>query len=119
MKARKETKDFIEKYLSKGTVGKGDGLYRMMKESKGTNKLLVACRIRRMNYSDFLETRYWKLVSLQVKSDAHWRCSSCGGHSGLVAHHLGYEHHGYEMYHIRDIQCLCRACHERLHGIRA
>lgn len=119
MKAGEETKNFIENYLSKGAIRKGDGLYKMVAESTGVNKPFIASRLRRMNYSDFLKTRYWKLVSLQVKSDAHWCCSSCGSHSELVVHHPSYELHGYEMYHISGLQCLCRECHERLHGLRA
>ena len=117
--AKKKTESFIETYIVPGRVGKGDGLYRMVSDSRGTNKKQIADAILKLDYSDFLKTKYWHLVALQVKNNAGWRCSSCGRHSGLVAHHPYYDLHGYEMFHIKDLQCLCRECHERLHGLRA
>ena len=91
----------------------------MVTESKGADKAKVASTIRKMDYAEFMKTRYWQLVALQVKHDAGWRCAQCGSKHSLVAHHDGYRHHGYEMYHSHDLECLCQKCHERLHGLRA
>jgi len=120
-KARRKSKTdtFIDKYIIQGETGKGYGLYKMVAESKGADKAMVALAIRKMDYDDFMKTRYWRLVAQQVKHDAGWRCQLCGSKHGLVAHHDGYRHHGYEMYHLHDLECLCQECHERLHGIRA
>lgn len=117
--AKKKTESFIETYIVPGRVGKGDGLYRMVSDSRGTNKKQIADAILKLDYSDFLKTKYWHLVALQVKNDAGWRCRLCGSRSGLVAHHDGYSRHGYEMYHVAELQCLCQSCHERVHGLRA
>lgn len=119
---RKVTNDktdcFIKKYLTPGEAEKGFGLYKMVAESKGTDKSKIATAIRRMPYREFLHTRYWNLVALQVKHDAGCRCEKCGGRSGLVVHHPDYHWLGYDMYHADSLQCLCRNCHEQVHGLR-
>ncbi len=116
--ANDQTDSFIKKYLAPGEVEKGFGLYRMVAESRGTDKNKIAGTIRSMKYEDFLHTRYWNLVSLQVKHDAGCRCEKCGGRHGLVVHHPDYKWLGFDMYHTDSLQCLCRDCHERLHGLR-
>ncbi len=116
--AKDQTDSFIQKYLCPGDVEKGFGLFKMVAESKGTNKYKIATAIRRMPYADFLHTRYWNLVALQVKHDAGCRCEKCGQRNGLVVHHPNYRWLGYDMYHIDSLQCLCRGCHERLHGLK-
>lgn len=109
---------FSTKYLVAGETGKGYGLYRMLAESRGVNMRQVARMIRKMDYSEFLATRYWKLVVQQVQHDAGWRCKKCGRRDHLVVHHPDYRMHGYEMYHADELQCLCSYCHDRIHGIR-
>lgn len=116
--AHDQTDLFVEKYLTPGNVEKGFGLYKMVAESKGTDKNKIAMAIRRMPYDDFLHTRYWNLVALQVKHDAGCRCSICGRGGELVVHHPDYKWLGYEMYHTDSLQCLCRDCHEDIHGLR-
>lgn len=71
-----------------------------------------------MDYRDFLNTLYWRGVSLLVKERAGNRCELCGATRNLVTHHLHYLNHGDEIHHPEDLQCLCKDCHERLHGIR-
>lgn len=116
--ANDKTDFFIKKYLTPGEAKKGFGLYKMVAESKGTDKGKIATVIRRMPYREFLHTRYWNLVALQVKHDAGCRCEKCGGRSGLVVHHPDYHWLGYDMYHADSLQCLCRNCHEQVHGLR-
>ena len=113
-----KTVNFRKKYLVPGETGKGYGFYSMMYESRGVNKGMIGGLIRSMLYEDYLHTRYWKLVSLQVKHDAGWKCERCGGKWGLVVHHRDYRLLGYDMFHLDSLQCLCRECHEKLHGIR-
>ena len=118
-KAANEVTDlFMKKYLIPGEVEKGFGLFKMVAESKGTDKNKIATAIRRMPYRDYLHTRYWNLVALQVKHDAGCRCEKCGHGGELVVHHPDYRWLGYDMYHIDALQCLCRDCHERLHGLK-
>lgn len=115
MTKAQNTANFINKYLITEDIGKGFGLYRMMAESKGINQREVALKIRRMEYKDFLRTRYWQLVSLQAKHDAGWKCETCGRRYNLEAHHLDYTKHGYEMYHVDQLKCLCDRCHHQIH----
>lgn len=111
------TTQFCGKYLIPGGTGRGYGLYRMVADSRGTDKKMIYGRIRRMSYSEFLQTRYWNVTAQQVKHDAGWKCSVCGSRQDLVVHHSDYRHHGAEMYHTNELQCLCRQCHERLHNL--
>lgn len=115
----KKTEKFISKYLGQDTAGKGEDLFDMIAESKGANKMIIARVIRQMDYEEFLSTPYWHLVARQVKRSAHWQCQECGSHTNLVAHHVHYRLHGYEMYRVKELRCLCQACHERHHGLRA
>lgn len=118
---RKEVKEktecFARKYLVKGDVRKGVGLYKMVKESAGIDHKAIAKEIRNMPYEEYLYSLYWQLVSVQVKHDAGCRCASCGRKGNLVVHHPSYRYLGYDMYHLADLQCLCRKCHEEIHGI--
>lgn len=115
-----KTDKFISKYLTPGDIGRGFGLYRMVSESAGTDHKRIAGTILQMNYKDYLHTRYWQLVSLQVKHDAGYQCQCCGRNNHLVVHHPYYRSVlGYDMYHIDKLECLCRDCHERIHGIKA
>ncbi|MBQ1809319.1 MAG: hypothetical protein IIZ87_07405, partial [Selenomonas sp.] len=82
--------------MEEGGTGKGFGLYKMVAESKGADKAKIASVIRKMDYDDFMKTRYWQLVAQQVKHDAGWRCEDCGSRHGLVAHHDDYKRHGFE-----------------------
>ena len=112
------TRAFIDKYLVPGGTGKGFGCFRMVADSRGTDWRSIIGKIRRMEYHDFLATRYWNLIALQVKSDSGWRCAKCGRRSGLVVHHMDYACLGTELFHLEKLVCLCRECHEELHGLR-
>ena len=113
-----KTIKFKNTYLAEEEIGKGYGLYKMIADAQGVNKADVARTIRKMPYDHFLRTRYWQLVALQVKSDAGWTCELCGRKNKLVAHHVGYRIHGFEMFRHNELQCLCQDCHENLHGIK-
>ena len=115
MTTKQRTDEFCGKYLTPGSTGTGYGLYRMVADSRGTDKKRIYGRIRRMSYTDFLQTRYWNVTAQQVKHDAGWKCSVCGSKRGLVVHHPDYSHHGAEMYHTDALQCLCRHCHDLIH----
>ncbi len=77
----------------------------------------VADHIRKMEYNDFLKTVYWKGISIFVKDRAGKACEICGATKKLATHHLNYLNHGDEIHHTEDLQCLCKECHEKAHGI--
>ena len=111
-----KTENFRKKYLVPGKAGKGYWLYGMIADARGADIKSLAADIRRMPYDQFMSTRYWRLVSIQVKQEAHWCCQQCGRHShDLEVHHEGYNHHGYEMFRYKELRCLCPECHERKH----
>lgn len=72
-------------------------------------------RIRRMEYSQFLKTPYWQLVTWLVVVAAGEKCRLCEHTQRLVAHHRTYRIHGREHRHLDDLTCLCRGCHHRHH----
>ena len=75
----------------------------------------AADKLRKLDYSEFLKTPYWKTVGEAVKSRAGWRCENCGETRNLQVHHKTYEHHGDEIHHLQDLVCLCRECHAKVH----
>ena len=77
----------------------------------------VAEYIRKMDYKDFLKTTYWKGISIFVKERAGKACELCGATKKLATHHLHYLNHGDEIHHTEDLQCLCKDCHQKTHGI--
>ena len=117
MDASFQTDRFINKYLVERALGRGDYFFGMMADSRGTDKRALARAIRRMQYNKFLNTPYWQLSALQTKRESGWRCACCGARRNLVVHHDDYKRHGYEMYHTAELKCLCKTCHESLHGI--
>ena len=66
-------------------------------------------------YSDFLRTRYWKIVARYVKRRANGKCEKCGSTEKLRVHHKTYENHGDEARHLDDLVCLCGECHGKEH----
>lgn len=82
----------------------------------GLDYAAIAMKIQKMSYADFLRTTYWRGIAFSVKRRAKYACEICGTKDDLVAHHKTYEHHGDEIHHLDDIQCLCRSCHEKVHA---
>ena len=76
----------------------------------------VEAFIKSMEYRDFLNTLYWKIVAAYVKYKAKFKCQVCGKSGVLNVHHRNYEHHGTEVYHTEDLVCLCDECHNLYHG---
>ena len=113
-----KTQAFIDKYLSTEPIEEGMTFYGMRADSRGTKQFMVAMLIWTIDYrEDFLKTRYWKLVDWQVKHDAHWRCSVTGRRGRLEVHHPDYNSiHGFEMFHIDKLVCLCHEEHQKLHA---
>lgn len=112
-----KTKFFFDTYLAEAGKSKSNSLFKMIADSKGTRQTEIARTIRRMPYKEFMQTKYWRLVAIQVKRDAGWRCSLCGCKSNLVVHHTDYKTHGYEMYRFKKLQCVCQKCHKRIHEL--
>lgn len=72
-------------------------------------------RIKYMDYQDFLSTRYWKACTQEIRRRSKYKCKMCKGNHKLRVHHKNYENHGCEHLHLRDLQCLCESCHDKVH----
>lgn len=94
-------------------VGIGD---RMSEISILTSKYReeIATKIKLMSYHDFLQTPYWKAISVFMKITDK-KCEICGSKFDLYTHHKTYENHGYEILHLKDLQVVCGVCHSRIH----
>ena len=69
-----------------------------------------------LKYFYFLRTSYWLIISQEIKRRADWKCS-CGCRENLQVHHTdeGNIHHG-EEHLLKGLVCLCKTCHQGLHG---
>ncbi len=75
----------------------------------------VSVHIRNMDYSNFLQTPYWKAISAHKKFKAGYRCQVCNSPNRLTTHHRNYGIHGYEHANMWELTVLCTHCHEQFH----
>ena len=119
-KPRNRTTSFVRRFLSPCVPFDKEKVERfinqnVIKEPRGVNFQDVEMKIKNMPYADFLNTTYWRGVSLFVKRRDGWKCSVCGSTDKIDVHHKTYESHGDELNHMEDLVCLCRKCHEKEH----
>ena len=113
---REKTDKFIEKYLSTADYSKGMSCYGMMADARGTAQKRVASVIKRMPYDEFMKTVYWHLIAYQVKKNSNWKCSISGKEGNLEVHHNNYSGiHGFEMFHLDELICVCHEEHVKIH----
>lgn len=80
---------------------------------------LVCEYINKMDYTDFLQTNYWRIVAGIAKKVLRM-CQVCNSTKDLRVHHRTYERHGYEHHKavmMRDLTVLCDECHKKFHNI--
>jgi len=88
---------------------------QLQKESKGLCKDIKPF-IKAMNYNDFLQTPYWKIIATKVKKNANYQCVYCKATTNLEVHHKTYKNHGCEhKFWKEDLISLCSACHTKEH----
>ena len=75
----------------------------------------VATDLREMDYQQFLNTGYWKILSAHIKAKNDHSCQLCGAKTNLEVHHITYEHRGCESAYQDDLVCLCHNCHAKEH----
>jgi len=110
--------EFITEYL-RNDQDLGEGSYeRMVSFTKDLKWEEVKPSILKLKYFFFLRTSYWRIISDEVKRRGGWKCS-CGCRENLQVHHTkdGDEHHGEEHLFMDKLECLCRKCHQNLHGV--
>jgi hypothetical protein len=69
-----------------------------------------------LTYEQYMKSNMWRITSY-LKKVLIGRCERCGLKTGLCAHHLTYEHLGFEIFNLEDLQILCEDCHRKAHNI--
>lgn len=117
VKIKKENENFEEYLDSNRDWNKSKGISdRMFILQNITNKHKeeIAEKIKLMGYQEFLRTPYWKAISAYLKI-VKKKCEKCGSKLNLHTHHKTYEHHGYEVLHLEDLEVVCSNCHCKMH----
>lgn len=68
-------------------------------------------------YAMFLESDFWKALSFACRSAAKFKCTRCRKKAQCQAHHTFYRENWFDTL-LSDLECVCRECHEKEHGIR-
>jgi 5-methylcytosine-specific restriction endonuclease McrA len=73
---------------------------------------------KRVHYSRFLRSPYWRALRRQVLTLVP-RCERCDGADRLQVHHTTYDYLGTktEYYELRGLEVLCEWCHAAHHGL--
>lgn len=109
--------EFIFEYL-RADQDTGAGSHEtMVGVIKALDWTEVKSYILELKYFYFLRTSYWLIISQEIKRRSNWKCA-CGCRENLQVHHTdeGNQHHG-EEHLLIGLVCLCRKCHQNLHGI--
>jgi len=73
--------------------------------------------ISSLEYKEFLQTRYWKIIRELAIEKACKRCELCYSQTKLNVHHKTYDHHYEEhKYYKTDLIVLCQECHSKFHN---
>lgn len=66
-------------------------------------------------YRLFLMSEFWIGLSSRKRNQAK-KCERCGSRKKLQSHHKFYRDNWFDTV-IEDLECLCRKCHRKHHGI--
>lgn len=108
--------EFVFEYL-RADQDTGAGSYeKMVSIIKDLDWEKVKPYILKLKYFYYLRTSLWRIISEEIKRRANWKCS-CGCRENLQVHHTeeGNAHHG-EEHLLIGLVCLCKKCHQSLHG---
>jgi 5-methylcytosine-specific restriction endonuclease McrA len=92
-----------------------DEFYIMV--SQPINYEQVRQHLLTVSFNCFYQTRYWRILSVYIKSMSN-RCEICGDFDKLNVHHKTYRHYGIEHMFPQDLQVLCDKCHRSEHKKR-
>lgn len=110
------TKTFIETYLNPNMSWKEEvPLYERIRSCKSITTEAEKYA-KKMPYKDFLQTPYWKAIAAQVRKMHNYKCQLCGSEGTLNIHHPAtYSFRGSEIWHLKELSCLCEKCHQKFH----
>jgi len=70
------------------------------------------------DYSEFLQTPYWKKIRRLVLKRDNNICKECGSVLNIQVHHIEYTTRGTEHQNLSLLVSLCDSCHSKTHRIR-
>lgn len=68
-------------------------------------------------YETYLQSAHWRALRARKIADSGDFCNRCQSVEDIQVHHVYYRKSWYDC-ELCDLEVLCRACHERSHGIR-
>jgi hypothetical protein len=114
------TKNFIDVYLDKNKAWNKE-----LKFYDRWNSIvhsfvdweIIANYINTIDYHDFLQTPYWKIIAEKKKRAAGFRCQLCNSSNNLSTHHRTYSIKGRELQNLKELIVICDECHKKHHNI--
>ena len=78
----------------------------------------ASLKLQELDYSEYLQTPFWQILSYRVKQDNGFSCVMCNSKESLNCHHRTYPRRGTEILnHLSILTCLCDACHSLHHMV--
>jgi hypothetical protein len=69
----------------------------------------IRYKLLKLDYKDYLQTRYWKCISLFLRNS--FKKCKCGSSEKLHVHHKTYKYVGIDHEHLNILQVMCEYCH--------
>ncbi len=113
------TEEFIEYFLDPTPdPGERVSFESIWHEYTLVDKAQVVCAAKKLEYSEFLQTIYWKVIADHVRREHGYLCAVCPSEDRLEVHHRrGYHNHGREIEVWKDeLIPLCKSCHAKYHN---
>ena len=86
-------------------------------QDRGELQRLAYRCLNQDGYKEYLQSPYWIIVKNYILS-IRKQCHICKRTTHLTVHHKTYEHFGYEIFHLEDLEVLCWFCHIEERGKR-
>lgn len=69
---------------------------------------------RKAQYREFLDSGFWKILSIKKKHSVGNCCEYCKNTNNLDSHHLFYRKNWFDT-KLSDLMVLCKDCHKKVH----
>lgn len=69
-----------------------------------------------VQYEEYIQSPEWRERAEKIRAEYDNKCYICGSSNNLHIHHISYKRLGSEI--DRDVVCLCRDCHMKVHEIK-
>lgn len=86
-----------------------------VRKKKNKKKKKVKISKHKQKYYDYLNSKEWADIRLDMYEIKGNKCERCGNKQQLEIHHISYKNIFNE--EPEDLELLCRSCHQKEHGI--